>query len=260
MREWGDHLWTTLSNCSRWPCDLRHIRSRTRSSWKVWMETVQNYCKASVEIASNGKPSQTKIYLHCILQQVRIWNHTKLPSGCQTWPTKQEHKMAGCNALHHRWPRVWDTSGTYPCHLQRLYGLRTSGLRWHKSFSNCLRHKGFKPCKTEPDIWMRPNGDAYEYIAVYVDNLAFAMRDLHAFVTVLQDKHHLIFFLLGCGFERDVNKILCTSPQGYIERLVDKYMQIFGSKPKTVITSPIEKNDHPELHDSEFLDNDGIQQ
>jgi hypothetical protein len=33
-----------------------------------------------------------------------------------------------------------------------LYGLRTSGLRWHKQFSQCLREMGFEPCKTEPDI------------------------------------------------------------------------------------------------------------
>jgi hypothetical protein len=36
-----------------------------------------------------------------------------------------------------------------------LYGLRTSGLRWHEQFSQCLREMGFEPCKAEPDIWMR---------------------------------------------------------------------------------------------------------
>ncbi len=93
------------------------------------------------------------------------------------------------------------------------------------------------------------------------------MRKPHAFVTVLQDEPHFklkgsgpISFHLGCGFERDANGILSMSPQGYIERLVDQYVQMFGSKPKTVVTSPIEKNNHPELDDSEFLDNDGIQQ
>ena len=50
-----------------------------------------------------------------------------------------------------------------------LYGLRTSGARWHDRFADCLRQEGFTPCKSEPDIWMRRNGDLYEYIAVYVD-------------------------------------------------------------------------------------------
>ena len=58
-----------------------------------------------------------------------------------------------------------------------LYGLRTSGLRWHERFADCLREMGFSPCKAEPDIWMRPNGDAYEYIAVYVDDIAMAAKE-----------------------------------------------------------------------------------
>ncbi len=39
------------------------------------------------------------------------------------------------------------------------YGRRTSGLCWHERFADCLRQEGFEPCKAEPDIWMRPNGD-----------------------------------------------------------------------------------------------------
>jgi hypothetical protein len=45
-----------------------------------------------------------------------------------------------------------------------LYGLQTKGLRWHERFADCLRDMGFTPSKAEPDIWMRPNGDAYEYL------------------------------------------------------------------------------------------------
>ena len=65
-----------------------------------------------------------------------------------------------------------------------LYGLRTSGACWHDRFADCLRQEGFTPCKSEPDIWMRQNGDLYEYIAVYVDDLAFAMREVQ--VQVIQ--------------------------------------------------------------------------
>ncbi|KAG7344871.1 reverse transcriptase RNA-dependent DNA polymerase [Nitzschia inconspicua] len=58
-----------------------------------------------------------------------------------------------------------------------LYGLRSSGLRWHEKFADCLRDEGFQPSKGEPDIWMREKDGLYEYVAVYVDDLAFAMRD-----------------------------------------------------------------------------------
>jgi hypothetical protein len=35
-----------------------------------------------------------------------------------------------------------------------IYGLRSSGARWHDPFADCIREIGFFPCKAEPDIWM----------------------------------------------------------------------------------------------------------
>jgi hypothetical protein len=62
-----------------------------------------------------------------------------------------------------------------------IYGQRTSGLRWHERFSIVLQSEGFVPCIAEPDIWMRAKDDVYEYIAVYVDDLAFAMQNPEEF-------------------------------------------------------------------------------
>jgi asparagine synthetase B (glutamine-hydrolysing) len=70
-----------------------------------------------------------------------------------------------------------------------LYGLRTSGLRRHERLSDVLRSLGFTPCKAEPDIWLRSNGEVYEYVAVYVDDLAFAMETPLEFLDVLVNKH-----------------------------------------------------------------------
>jgi hypothetical protein len=58
-----------------------------------------------------------------------------------------------------------------------LYGLRASGLFWHDHFSKCLHEMGFTLSKAEPDILMQCHGDYYEYIAVYVDDLAIASKD-----------------------------------------------------------------------------------
>jgi len=44
---------------------------------------------------------------------------------------------------------------------------------------------GFIPSKAEPDIWMRPNGNKYEYIALYVDDLAIAAEDPNTIVDIL---------------------------------------------------------------------------
>ena len=52
-----------------------------------------------------------------------------------------------------------------------LYGLRSSGLRWHEQLADSLRDIGFIATKAEDDIWFRRNGHHYKYIASYVDDL-----------------------------------------------------------------------------------------
>lgn len=44
----------------------------------------------------------------------------------------------------------------------------------------------------------------------------------------------------------------------YINRMLDTYFRMFGSKPRQTYSSPLEKGDHPELDTSEELDIDGI--
>jgi hypothetical protein len=134
-----------------------------------------------------------------------------------------------------------------------LYGLRSSGACWHDRFSDCLHAEGFFPCKAEPDIWMRPKNRVYEYIAVYVDDLAIAMADPQEFVDVLEKKHKFklkgtrtIAFHLGCDFFCDDEGILCMAPKKYIEKMMMGYKQMFGEKPPTKVHSPLQKGDHPE--------------
>ena len=146
-----------------------------------------------------------------------------------------------------------------------LYGLRTSGVRWHERLADCLRAEGFFPCRAEPDIWMRDRGDHWEYVASYVDDLCLVMKDPKAFTEVLENKYGFklkgtgpIAYHLGCDFTRDENGTLCIQPKKYIERMIETYVRLFGSKPKEVYTSPLDKGDHPELDTSELLDEDGI--
>jgi hypothetical protein len=68
---------------------------------------------------------------------------------------------------------------------------------FYDHFLDCLHAEGFFPCKAEPDIWLRPKNGVYEYIAVYVDDLAIAMAEPQEFVDVLEQKHK--FKLKGTG-------------------------------------------------------------
>ena len=111
-----------------------------------------------------------------------------------------------------------------------LYSLRTSGARWHENFADTLRDMGFFSCKAEPDILMRKSGDLWEYVAVYVDDLDFVVRNPKSFVNTMTRKYKYklkgtgsIFFHLGCDFFRDGDGVLCMDPRKYIDKIVDGY-------------------------------------
>ena len=113
---------------------------------------------------------------------------------------------------------------------------------------------------------MRPAGDVYEYVAVYVDDLAFAVKDPEAFVKALTEKYDFkskgtgeLSFHLGANVIRDKDGTLVMSPTKYIsERFLSSYVKMFGEKPPTKSLSPLEPGDHPELDDSELLDAEGM--
>ena len=142
-----------------------------------------------------------------------------------------------------------------------LYSLRSSRQRWYERFSDVLRSLGFELCTVEPDIWLRRNEDHYEYVAVYIDDLAIAMKDPQAFIDILVLDHKFklkgtgdIAYHLGCDFFRDDDGTFCMAPIKYIEKMADNYKRLFGCKPRTVYASPLEKNDHPELDTTDLLD------
>ena len=60
--------------------------------------------------------------------------------------------------------------------VKAIYGLRSSGARWHDRLHDTLQGMGFTPSRADADIWMRSVGDHYEYIAVYVNDLLIASR------------------------------------------------------------------------------------
>ena len=74
--------------------------------------------------------------------------------------------------------------------IKALYGTRSGGARWHGRLFDILQELNFNPSQADPDVWMRPEpGETcYEYIAVYVDDLAIAAKDPQAFCNELKKK------------------------------------------------------------------------
>jgi hypothetical protein len=67
-----------------------------------------------------------------------------------------------------------------------LYGLRSSGTRWHDRLADCMSKLDFFFCKSQPDIWMRKLGKLYEYVTAYIDDLAVAMKNPKEFISILE--------------------------------------------------------------------------
>jgi len=163
-------------------------------------------------------------------------------------------------------PEFGELEGHILVIYKALYGLKASGARWHERLADCLREMGFKACIAEPDIWMRRINDHYEYIAVYVDDLAIASKKPQEIIDILKDKYNFklkgtgpIEYHLGMNYGRDKDGTLFYAPIKYIQKLMDSYKQMFGGELPMGYKSPLDGNDHPEIDESEFLQPDDIQ-
>ena len=147
-----------------------------------------------------------------------------------------------------------------------LYETRAAGACWHDHLFDVLKKIGLDPSKAEPDVWRRPAEDnsCYEYIAVYVDDLAISTKNLKKINDDLQLKHHfklkgtgLLTHHLGCTYTTDPDSPLVADPTKYIKKILEMYECTFGSKPKKD-RPPLEESDHPELDTSELSNDEQI--
>ena len=119
-------------------------------------------------------------------------------------------------------PEFKELQGHLLIMIKALYGTRSGGARWHDRLFDLLQELKFKPSKADPDAWMRPEpgGTCYEYIAVYVDDLAIAAKDPQAFCNELKKKYNLklkgvgpLEYHLGCTYKKDPDGTLAADPR-----------------------------------------------
>ena len=106
----------------------------------------------------------------------------------------------------------------------------------------------------------------YEYLAIYVDDLCIAAQDPGQIIQSLKEDFKLkvkgdgpLSHHLGADYTRDKDNTLVCQPKKYIERLAESYHYMFKQDPPKNMRTPLDKNDHPELDDSELLKRDSIQ-
>ena len=159
-------------------------------------------------------------------------------------------------------PEFKELQGHLLIMVKALYGTRSGGARWHDRLFDILQELKFKPSKADPDVWMRPEpgGTCYEYIAVYVDDLAIAAKDPQAFCNELKEKYNLklkgvgpLEYHLGCTYKKDPDGTLAADPRRYVNKILESYEGMFNEKPRKS-RPPLEGGDHPELDPSELCD------
>jgi len=103
-------------------------------------------------------------------------------------------------------------------------------------------------------------------VAVYFDDLVIALKDPKDITDALTNCYGFklkgtgpIKYHLGMTFCQNEHGLLEIMPRWYINKMVDTYERLFGMKPSTKPLSPLEKGDHPEIDNSEFLDDDSTQ-
>lgn len=93
-------------------------------------------------------------------------------------------------------PEFGELAGHTLIIFKALYGLRTSGARYHERFAATLCNMCLRPSLADPDVWMRDAGDHWEYL-VYVDNLMAIMKEPNKFLDELKNKYN--YKLKGVG-------------------------------------------------------------
>ena len=213
--------------------------------------------KEPVESIYSGVVSLRSLRMVVFLSQLNnleIWGADVGNAYLEAYTDEKLCIMAG--------PEFKELQGHLLIMVKALYGTRSGGARWHDRLFDILQEMKFKPSKADPDVWMRPEpgGTCYEYIAVYVDDLAIAAKDSQAFCNELKKKYNLklkgvgpLEYHLGCTYKKDPDGTLVADPRRYVNKILESFERMFKEKPRKS-RPPLEGGDHPELDTSELCD------
>ena len=213
--------------------------------------------KEPVESIYSGVVSLRSLRMVVFLSQLNnleIWGADVGNAYLEAYTDEKLCIMAG--------PEFKELQGHLLIMVKALYGTRSGGARWHDRLFDILQEMKFKPSKADPDVWMRPEpgGTCYEYIDVYVDDLAIAAKDSQAFCNELKKKYNLklkgvgpLEYHLGCTYKKDPDGTLAADPRRYVNKILESFERMFKEKPRKS-RPPLEGGDHPELDTSELCD------
>ena len=124
------------------------------------------------------------------------------------------------------------------------------------------------PSKADLCVWMRENKKlkCYEYIATYFDDLCITAQNPDKIIQTLKEDYKLkvkgdapLSHNLSADYTRYKDKTLVCQPKKYIDRLLESYQSMFKQDPPKNMRTPLERNDHPMLDDTELLTGESTQ-
>jgi hypothetical protein len=146
------------------------------------------------------------------------------------------------------------------------YGLKSIAARFHEHLAAKLRKMGFKPSRTDLDLWYCKKGDYFEYIATYVDGLlAFSKEPNMKLIKTIKEDYLLKGvcvpeYYLGGNVEEVSNPKLLEkgirtilSAKKYIHNVLGKLEIMFDGGSFKKCLTPMMESYPPELDDLPLL-------
>ena len=160
-------------------------------------------------------------------------------------------------------PEFGDKEGSIVLINKALYGLATSARQWSLALGDSIRDMGFRPTRADPDLWIRESddGNSYEYIATYVDDIIVVAKEPMRYLENMKRKfpirniEEMPEYYLGNNIEIRNNNTIKINSKKYITEIVSRYEKEHGALKKENV--PATPNDHPELDKSPFLNDEG---
>ncbi|KAG7361927.1 reverse transcriptase RNA-dependent DNA polymerase [Nitzschia inconspicua] len=216
--------------------------------YKAWLIGDRNLIVDHLESVYYGVVSMRSVFL-AELNGLEFWSTDIGNAHLESYPHQENHILIISRAPHGQ---------------RDLYDLKLSGQGWYDELHDCLVALGLLPCRAEPDIWMRKNGElqVWKYVVLYIGDLPIAMQHPRVPIGSLTPKL-FEFKLKGIGkishhlrvqYSQDKDRMLQSQQNKYPKKMTEGYVHFFGSKSRTNACVPLEKGDHPETNLRSFLD------
>lgn len=145
------------------------------------------------------------------------------------------------------WQKALNECVDSVCLLKKsLYGLRQSGLQWHKELVRKLSCIGFEALQQDPCVFVARKGERVMLIAIYVDDIILAANDDEWIKSIKRQLSSMfemkdmgkIGHCLGIEFSRDEENRVYLNQKIYL----DKVLERFNMSQCKSITTPIDIN------------------